>query len=226
MALSIFHPAETCQRAADVGSIADVIEEPCEEKKEGKTHHGDTEPHGLHANGDHKKEEGCDRHARVEGGKSCHKARNRSRGSDQRRSRTDHHLQDATADAAEEIKKNEAPRSQDTLEDVSGEPEPHHVDGQMEDSCVQKLVGNELPKHSLGEARSAQAEETINDSLLLRGQDFGEDKNQNIQADEGLYGRELDVSEVAGHGGKLLAGQADVDKAGTGAADQDFPRRN
>lgn len=91
---------------------------------------------------------------------------------------------------------------------------------------MQKLVGNELPKHSFGEARSAQAEETINDSLLLRGQDFGEDKNQNIQADEGLYGRELDVSEVAGHGGKLLAGQADVDKVGTGATDQDFPRRN
>ena len=91
---------------------------------------------------------------------------------------------------------------------------------------MQKLVGDELPKHSLGEARPAQAEESINDSLLLRGQDFGEDKNQNIQADEGLYGRELDVSEAVRHGGNLLAEQADVDKVGTGPADQDFPRRN
>ena len=91
---------------------------------------------------------------------------------------------------------------------------------------MQKLVGDELPKHSLGEARPAQAEESINDSLLLRGQDFGEDKNQNIQADEGLYGSELDVSEAVKHGGKLLAEQADVDKVETGPADQDFPRRN
>ena len=226
MALTIFHPAETCQRAADVGSIANVIEEPCEEKKEGKTHHDDTEPHGLHANGDHKKEEGCNWHSRVKSGEGGYEAGNRSRGSDERRSWTDHHLQDTSADAAEEVEKHKIPRSQDALEDVSRKPEAHHVDGQMEDSCVQKLVGNELPKHSFGEARSAQAEETINDSLLLRGQDFGEDKSENIQADEGLYGRELDVSEVVGHGVNLLAGQADVDKVGTGAADQDFPRRN
>lgn len=131
MALTIFHPAETCQRAADVGSIANVIEEPCEEKKEGKAHDNDSEPHGLHANRNYKKEESCDRHSRVKSGKGRHEAGNCSRGSDERWSWTDHHLQDTSADAAEEVEKHKIPRSQDALEDVSRKPEAHHVDGEM-----------------------------------------------------------------------------------------------
>jgi hypothetical protein len=190
VALTVFHPAETSQRTADMGPVSNIIEEPREEKKERKPHDNDTEPHGLHANWNHKKEESGYWHSRVKSGEGGHEAGNRSGGSNQGRARANHHLQDPTANAAEEVEKHEIPRSKNALEDISGEPKPHHVHSKVEDSRVEKLVGDKLPNHPLRQTGAAETKEAINHSLLPRWKDFGQDENQNIQADESLYRRE------------------------------------
>jgi hypothetical protein len=91
---------------------------------------------------------------------------------------------------------------------------------------MEKLVGDELPKHPLPQAGTAETEELVGNRLLALRQDFNEDESENIQANEDLHRRELYVSVAVEHGGKLIAGRTNVDKAGTRAADQDFPNGN
>ena len=91
---------------------------------------------------------------------------------------------------------------------------------------MEKLVGDELPKHPLPQSGTAETEELVGNRLLALRQDFNEDESENIQANEDLHRRELYVSVAVEHGGKLIAGRTNVDKAGTRAADQDFPRWN
>lgn len=50
VALAVFDPAETSERAADVGAVADIIEEAGQQKKERQSDDNDAKPHGLHAN--------------------------------------------------------------------------------------------------------------------------------------------------------------------------------
>ena len=91
---------------------------------------------------------------------------------------------------------------------------------------MEKLVGDELPKHPLPQSGTAETEELVGNRLLALRQDFNEDESENIQANEDLHRGELYVSVAVEHGGKLIAGRTNVDKAGTRAAGQDFPRRN
>lgn len=149
MALAVFDPAKTSERAADVRSVADVAKEACEQKEQGHADNDDSKPHRLHTNRDDKKQQSGDGHSRVEGGKSGNESTNRAGGTNQGRARIDHELKHAAGDAAEEVEEDKTPRSQHALEDVSCEPETHHIHGKVEDSCVKELVGDELPKHPL-----------------------------------------------------------------------------
>lgn len=205
MALAVFDPAETGERTADMSTVADVIEKPGDQKKQGKPDDHDAEPHGLHANWDHKENQRSDRHSRVEGGKRGNQSRDSTRGSNQGRAGIDHELQHATGDATKQVEEDKISRTQNALEDVSCEPEAHHIDGEVQDSRMEKLVGDELPKHSLAESRTAQPEEMVGQRLLPLRQDFDKDKSENIQADESLDRRELDISVAVQHERKVVA---------------------
>ena len=226
MALAVFDPTKTSERSADVRSVADVAKEASEQKEQGHADNDDSKPHRLHANRDDKKQQRRDRHSRVESGEGGDEPTDGPGGPDQRRTGINHQLQNASGNAAEEVEKHKTPNSQNALKDVSCEPKAHHVHSQVENPRMEKLVGDELPKHPLPQAGTAETEELVGNRLLALRQDFNEDESENIQANEDLHRRELYVSVAVEHGGKLIAGRTNVDKAGTRAADQDFPRWN
>ncbi len=122
MALAVFDPAKTSERAADVRSVADVAKEACEQKEQGHADNDDSKPHGLHTNRDDKKQQRRDGHSRVEGGEGGDEPTDGPGGPDQRRTGIDHELKHAAGDAAEEVEEDKTPRSQHALEDVSCEP--------------------------------------------------------------------------------------------------------
>ncbi len=78
MALAVFDPAKTSERAADVRSVADVTKEACEQKEQGHADNYDSKPHRLHANRDDKKQQCRDRHSRVERGEGGNEAADRT----------------------------------------------------------------------------------------------------------------------------------------------------
>jgi hypothetical protein len=74
VALTVFDPAETCESTANVGSVADVVEEACQQKEEGKPDDHNAKPHGLHADGYNKEEQSRYGHSRVERGEGGDKS--------------------------------------------------------------------------------------------------------------------------------------------------------
>jgi hypothetical protein len=114
-------------------------------------------------------------------------------------------LQDAAGDTTGAGKENKPPRAENMLENVPSEPKPRHVHREMENSGVEKLVGDELPNHPFPQTTSAQAQQMIHQDLLGDGQDLDENKYENIQTDEGFDSGNLDVSGCLEHGRKVIS---------------------
>jgi hypothetical protein len=149
-----------------VCGVSNVSEKTGEQKKERETDEYDTEPHGLHANGDHKKQKCGDGHSWIEGRESGNQSRDRSRGSNEGRTGTEYELQRATCHATKEVQQNKASSSHNPLEDISGKPQSHHVYSKVKDAFMEKLVGDELPKHTPPYPCPTQPEDIINERLL------------------------------------------------------------